>query len=258
MESRTRVPFVHLRLVAPGAAIRWGTVQDDHIDDHLAHLRRRNLSSGTIDQRRRTLARFARHAGVPLLDASTDQILDFTDRRTREGLHLQPESVAAELAHLAGFYKWAVIEDLRVDDPMVKVPRPKLARRLPHPIPEHDLARAIEEAPERVRPMLMLAAYAGLRACEIAPLKADDLWWHLDPPMIFIRRSKGGDEAAVPMAPILEPHLRDLPRRGWLFPKRDETLGPVKAHTVSHLCNDHLHRVGVWHHTLHSDRKSVV
>lgn len=221
---------------------------------HLEHLRRRNLSAGTIEQRRRALARFSRFSFLDPIDAGVDDLLDFIDRRKRDGQRLEPQSVAAELAHLAGFYRWAVREDLRVDDPTMKIPRPKLPRNLPRPIPEHDLARVIEHAPDRIRPWFMLAAYAGLRACEVAPLKGDDLWWHHDPPLIFIRSAKGGDQQAVPLAPVLEPELRQLPRRGWLFPKRNEMLGPVKPHTVSHLCNDYLHRVGVYHHTFHSLR----
>lgn len=217
----------------------------DGVDAHLEHLRRRNLSPGTIYQRGRALARFYKHTGVEPLDATTEDVMAFVDRRQRDGSRLAPQSVGAELAHLAGFYRWAVREGLRDDDPTMRVDRPKLPRNLPRPIAEHSLARAIEEAPDRIRPMLMLGAYAGLRACEVAPLRGDDLWWHNDPPLIFIRHAKGGDQQAVPLAPILEPELRKLPHRGWLFPKRDGTLGPIKAHSVSHICNGYLHRLGM-------------
>lgn len=44
---------------------------------------------------------------------------------------------------------------------------------------------------------------------------------------------------------ILEPILRELPRKGWLFPRHDGQLGPIRAHTVSHLANRHLHRIGI-------------
>lgn len=217
----------------------------DGVDLHLEHMRRRNLAAGTIYQRGRVLARFEQHAGVEPLEASTEDIVAFMDRRQRDGTRLAPQSVSAELAHLAGFYRWAVREMLRDDDPTMRVERPRLPRNLPRPIAEHSLARAIGEAPDRIRPMLMLAAYAGLRACEVAPLRGDDLWWHNDPPLIFIRQAKGGNQEAVPLAPVLEPELRKLPHRSWLFPKMDGTLGPVRAHIVSHTCNNYLHRIGL-------------
>lgn len=242
-----------LQLVPCGGDAGVERLLDDVTHEHLEHLRRRNLAAGTIQQREYTLLRFWKYAGVPPIEATTGDILAFIDRRQRDGSPLGPQSIAAELAHLRGFYKWAVIYDLRIDDPTIKVERPKLPRRLPRPIPEDDLARAIRDAPERVRPMLYLAAYAGLRACEIAGLRAEHLLWHADPPLIFIARGKGGDEQAVPLAPVLEPVLRSLPRRGWLFPYQDGKLGPVKAHNVSHLCNDYLHREGITH-TLHSLR----
>lgn len=55
------------------------------------------------------------------------------------------------------------------------------------------------------------------------------------------------------MGPVLRDELARLPQRGWLFPKQDGSLGPVKGHTVSHLANDHLHRIGSAH-TIHSCR----
>lgn len=224
------------------------------VAEHLADLRRRNLSAGTIEQRRLTLRRFARHCQVTPLHAGVDHLLAFIDRPGIDGRPLQPQTIAAELAHLRGFYKWAVIHDLRIDDPTIKIPRPRLPRNLPRPMPEDDLAKAIAGAPERLAPWLMLAAYAGLRAKEVAPLRADDLWWHADPPLIFIRAGKGGHEEAVPLAPILEPVLRSLPRRGYLFPYRDGKLGPVRPHIVSQYCNNYLHRIGILHHTFHSLR----
>lgn len=221
---------------------------------HLVWLRARNLSEGTIQQRQLCLARLRRfHGGACLMGMDSDDIAAFRDRRTRAGTPLAVQSQAAELAHLRGFYKWMLIEGHRADDPTVRVPRPKLPRRLPRPIPEADLRRAVEMAPDRVRPWLMLAAFAGLRACEIAPLRADDLWWHSTPPIIIVRRAKGGDEQAVPLAPTLAEELRRLPHRGWLFPHGTDRGRHVTPHVVSHLSNEHLHRLGIWS-TLHSLR----
>ena len=229
-------------------------MQDPIIEAHLKWMTWRNQRPGTIEQRRRTLARFERHAKVHPAYATTGHISAWRDRLTREGQPLAPQSQAAELAHLRSFYKWLVIEELRDDDPTMRVPAPKLPRNLPNPIPEHLMAEAIRTAPDRIQPWYLLGAYAGLRAFEVAPLRADDLWWHHSPPLIHVRDGKGGQEGHVPISPILEPVLRDLPRRGFLFPMLDGHLGPVKPHIVSHLANDHLHSIGILHYTFHSFR----
>lgn len=229
-------------------------VGPSHLMAHLAYMRFRNYSPGTIQQRRLTLARLQRFTRKAPDRVTTEDLLAFRSRLTRAGQPLAQASQAAELSHIAAYFEWLVLEGHTDIDPTRRVPRPKLPRRLPHPMPEHDLRRAVDTADElRVRPWLLLAAFAGLRACECAPLRSDDLWWHSDPPLIIIRRAKGGDEEAVPLSPLLEPHLRLLPSRGYLFPYRDGKLGPVKPHTVSQLSNQHLHSLGIWL-TFHSLR----
>lgn len=220
---------------------------------HLEHLRWRNHSTGTITQRRYALLRLARFLDSDLLAATTDDIGRFRDRLTRAGQHLSPSSQRAELSHLRDFYKWALLESIIDADPMVRVPQPRVPRLLPHPIPEHELAHAIETARERIRPFYFLAAYAGLRACEIASLRGEDIWWQQDPALLVIRHGKGGDAGTVPVGPILRVVLAELPRKGWLFPKVNGAPGPLLAHSVSHLANEHLHRTGS-SHTIHSCR----
>ncbi len=51
----------------------------------------------------------------------------------------------------------------------------KVARLVPRPIPRAALVKALAEAPPRVRPMLYLAAYQGLRAVEIAGLRGENV-----------------------------------------------------------------------------------
>lgn len=248
--------MVALRLIPGG---RGASIIDDRhersavLQHHLDHLRWRNQRPGVIAQRRYALLRLARFHDIDLLDVTTEHVAAFRDRPTRAGQPLAPASQSAELSHLRAFYKWALLEELIVSDPMLRVPLPRLPRWLPHPIPEHELAEAIRTARARIRPFFMLAAYAGLRACEIAPLRGDDLWWHHDPPLIRIREGKGGDEGLVPLAPALRAELLALPRHGWLFPKTNGDPGPLRAWSVSHLANDHLRRLGSTF-TLHACR----
>lgn len=217
---------------------------------HIDWCRARNLRPSTIYQRRRALARLARHLGHEPIDATADELAAWWDDLT---VRLVPAGRAVELAHARSFYRWAVDAELRPDDPTRRLQRPRIPRRLPRPIPDGDLAVALACAPDRVRPWLYLAAYAGLRACEIAQLRGEDLVWDRDPPILLIAEGKGGGQSAVPISPVLADILAGLPRSGWLFPRGDGLPGPNRPHLVSHLANRYLHSIGVTH-TLHTLR----
>lgn len=208
--------------------------------------RMRNLQPSTVDQKRRCLARLERAWGDPL-PLGTVELKNFLSRP------MAAESRATELAHLRSFYKWAVLNSLRLDDPTLPIQRPKVHRRLPRPMPEDDLQMAVDTAPERVRLMLMLGAWAGLRAKEISGLRGEAIQWQYEPPILVVEEQKGGDTGAVPLAPVLVEELAGAPRSGWIFPRRDGNPGPTPPWLVSRLCNDHLHSLGITH-TLHSTR----
>lgn len=222
----------------------------DLVADHLRWLRQRNIRPGTVDQRRRALGRWRRYHGSDLLGASCNQLEEFLYHRGRD---LKPESRATEISHLRGFYRWAVLTERIEMDPTTRLVRPKVARRLPRPMPDADLSMALDDAPDRIRPWLMLAAYAGLRACEVAPLRGEDIWWEHQPPSLWIADGKGGIEETVPLYSALAVELADLPRRGWLFRYIDGRPGHIPAHLVSQVSNRYLHSIGITH-TLHSLR----
>lgn len=186
------------------------------------------------------------------LKVKKETVDSFLNRRT-----IGPQARANEISHLKGFYRWCVDEELLEIDPTARIKRPKLARGLPRPMPQNDFEMALKLAPERIRPWLCLAAYAGLRACEIAQLRGEDIIWS-GTPTIIIRRQKGGDMGSVPLSPQLQVELKMLPKRGPLFPKRDRFKGELEgtqitAMQVSHLTNKFLREVGI-ESTFHSLR----
>ena len=109
-----------------------------------------------------------------------------------------------------------------------------------------------------MRAWLVLAAWAGLRAMELAALRREDVHEHDDPPMLVVRDGKGQKGRAVPLsrlvldelAPILDAHDSAHP---WLFPSRLDHRRSVSAGTVSNLANEHLRSLGN-PDTLHSLR----
>ena len=223
------------------------------IDWHCNDLVVLNLRPNTIAQRRRVLGRLMRFHSI---DESLLLALEPADLAAFLGRPLAPNSRAVETTHLRRFFEWCVEVELLDLSPARRLRRPKTPRLLPHPIGEGDLAMAVELAePTRIRPWLLLGAFAGLRACEMAPLRAEAILWDQEPPLIRIEEGKGGSGGTVELSPDLAAYLRacDLPTAGWLFPLRDGREGHVAAHNVSQAVNNYLHGIGL-PDTLHSTR----
>lgn len=222
------------------------------IEHHLRHMERRNLRPSTIRKRRDVLYRLERFLDrydMPMMKADLDLLRIFVDRPTQG-----PGARATEISHLRAFFSWALEEGRIRHDPTVRLERPRLKRGHPRPIPDTDLARALDQAPDpRIRPWLYLAAYAGLRACDIAMLTAEELLLDAEPAIVSFE-TKGGHTRTVPVSPIVAAALlrARLPRHGYLWP-HSQRSGPVLPHTVSHQCNDYLHDLGI-EHSLHSLR----
>lgn len=225
------------------------TTDHDVVAAHLLWCRRRNLAESTIYQRGRALARAqARLAGVSLLDADTELL-----ERGMDAERWQSCSRAAEVSHLRAFYRWAAWAGHRGDDPSIDLVRPKVPRGLPRPIADDVLGQALELADRPIRTILLLAALAGLRAREIAPLRAEHVL--LDLNVLLVAEAKGGDAQAVALHPLLAAELTEvMPTSGWLFPRLDGHPGPWKAWSICGRTNTFLHDVVGTAHTLHTLR----
>jgi integrase len=208
---------------------------------HLQYLRLQGLRPGTLAARRRAITRMARSLPCPVTEASPAHLVAW-----RAGLLLAPKTIAGYVSHAHQFYEWAVDAGELPANPAARLPVPRRPRLLPRPISEEDLALALAAAPPRIRPWLVLAGWAGLRAMEIARLRRENV---LDnPPLIVVATdaAKGGNERLVPMCSFVAGELRPvLPARGWAFPRADGRPGPNAPWTVSHLANRHLHDCGV-------------
>lgn len=214
---------------------------DGTIARHLDHLRSRNLRPSTIYQRRRTLVRLVNSAdpcGLLDLDGATiDSIL------MAKGT--QPETRATDISHIRGFYRWAVLDGLLDVDPSVRLVRPKLARRLPRPISDADLRLALDAAPSETRLILLLACFAGLRACEIAQARGEHVRLDSAPPLLIVMESKGGGMSSVPIHPELGQALATAPRKGPLIPRGDGLAGQLNPWSISQRANVYLRSEGI-------------
>jgi site-specific recombinase XerD len=142
-------------------------------------MRRRGLSAGTIGVRRYAVMNWLKWLelhGVGVFDADYEHVEMFLDAVPRK-----PASRAATTSHLHMFYKWARAHRLTDLDPTELVERPRSGVGLPRPIHDTDLQLALvfaQEGPKadpRTEAALLLAAVSGLRCCELARLRWDDI-----------------------------------------------------------------------------------
>ena len=205
-------------------------VSSDEVHGWLRSMRRRNLSPGTIEKRASVARRLSDHAGVALIETSTDAIESWLDSRTTS-----PRTRYTDISHVSAFFVWAIRDGIVDHDPTVRIDRPKVRNGLPRPIGNDDLRRALFMAPDaKMRALLLLASLGGLRCAEIAGLTGADF----NDGMMLVH-GKGGRDRVVPVHPRVADAVRAhrSSPHGPLF-----DLSPVK---VSHAIRRHLHDCGV-------------
>lgn len=223
------------------------------IGRYLDRLRARGRSPRTIEGARGTLRRLTRWHGGPVLYLGPDDLDRWADDRAGA---VDSNTLRGEISTVRGFYRWALAERLLEEDPTVRLEAPRLRRTLPRPIDtsrlQYAISTATQDGARAMLAMLCLAAYAGLRCCEIAALTWDDVDRGS---MTLLLRGKGGRERVVPLAPEVLAALDALgtPRRGPVIVRRDGRRGHNRAHVISHWTSRWLHGIGV-EQTLHQLR----
>jgi integrase/recombinase XerC len=219
-------------------------VAEDPVLRHLQWMTQRGLSPNTIEARRGALRRTEASIGMPLLGA-TPEILE----TWRASLHrLTPTTISLYVGNVRQFYAWAASAGLITTSPARRIPAPRRPRRLPRPIGEEMLLEVLDAAPQRIRLWLVLAAWCGLRAQEIAYLRCEDIALGAHPPALTVssEAAKGDRERIIPLCSfaVAEIAAAGLPLHGWAFTRRDGQPGPNRPWQVSHLANKHLHDCG--------------
>lgn len=210
-----------------------------HLARHLEWCRLRNLRSSYVETRRRTIVQLERELGKPVEEATERDLVEW-HRAASE--RMVPAASCVYLSHVQCYFRWLTREKILSEDPTCRLIRPRLRPRLPRPMNDRDLEHAINTASARVRPWLLLAAFAGLRAIEIAGLRAEDV--DLSAGLLIVM-GKGGKERPVPIHPLVrEALLPLLGGKGYLFAHWDKP-GPPTAHNVSYALNHHLRREGI-------------
>lgn len=138
-------------------------------------------------------------------------------------------------AALKNFYGWAVTKGgMQGDNPTTALPPVRRRPGLPRPITHQQLAELLAHPERRMRLWIMLAAYAGLRCCEIARLRREDITQE-----VIYLHGKGDWERAVPTHPDIWAAVQDLP---------PGPVAGVSAKTVSRYGVAVMHQYGITGH----------
>jgi integrase len=214
------------------------------VQEYLEWMRLKGYSEDTIAGRRRFFARLERQLGASLEVANLEVLTGW-----RAGLTVSDRAVIRYVSHLRVYYGWAVEYDLRTDNPAARIPVPRSGRLLPRPVSHAQLAASIAAAPYPVRLWLILAAWAGLRAKEIALLRRENILDSSPEPVLLVASdaTKGHSERTVPLCPfvVAELALAPLPPWGWAFRRLDGRPGPNRPSRVSQRCGDFLREQGI-------------
>jgi len=217
-------------------------MRQDPVRAHLHHLAMRGLSPVTIGHRQRVLGRLQVSIGMPVADATAADLAAW-----RASLTVSSGTIAGYVSHVRMFYAWALAGGHIAEDPAAGLPVPRTPQRIPRPISEAGLMEALDCAPRRIRPWLVLAGWAGLRAKEIALLRGENILLHSEPPVLLIASdaTKGRRERTVPLCAFAVAELAraGLPVRGLVFRRADGQ--PMPPNLVSKLSNQHLHDCGI-------------
>lgn len=223
---------------------------DPLLRDYLRGLEARKLSPESIRSNRSTLERLAEMLGKPLVRLTPDDVADWQAQRA--GI-VSARTLRKDVSHVRSLYRWAASADRITDNPARRLQPPKVPRLLPRPMPEHRLTLAFAHADNRMRAILGLAAYAGLRAREIAGLTWLDVALDAAEPTMRVL-GKGEAERVLDISPQLAALLVVLPaRRGPVVRRGDGLPGPNTPNRVSKMANGFLRDLGI-PDTLHSLR----
>jgi integrase/recombinase XerD len=143
---------------------------------------------------------------------------------------------------LRQWYGWLIKKGYRVDNPVDQLPRIRATRGLPRPISTDQLGQALNSGRfySRTRTMILLAAYEGLRAHEIAQFRGEQIrggrLWIV---------GKGDEEYSLPVHALIAAEAQAYPRIGLWFTSPTDRSQPITAKNVSNVVGKALRRADV-------------
>ena len=213
-------------------ALKTPSLWREPINEWMAILKAGNLSSGTLIKRSDHVRRLARaFPEVSPEQIKSEQLLAWVSQKS-----WQPETRHSYYSSMRMFFAY-----IQGPEPNAATVLPRIRRTVPppRPCPENVLADALDQAPERERLIIILAASVGLRVAEIVQIHIQDIEEDLYGRTLRVR----GKGARIRLVPLLEPIDRLIIRAcingdGYAFPGQID--GHLSAHHASKVTNQYL------------------
>ena len=195
-------------------------------------------SPRTISERVAVITRLLTETGTTETTTTAMDVARWLSAHSEWG----PSTAATYFSYCQSWFKWLVVMEHRLDNPMVKLASPRRPERSPRPVSDLGLIRLLKlPMHRRTRVMILLGALAGMRVSEIAKVRGEDI----DGDRIYID-GKGGKKAWVPLHPILVEVAATMPPRGWWFPGNCRRPGQhILSKGVSDIIANAMRRAGV-------------
>ena len=208
------------------------------------------------------LRRFSDDRGMPPLESlSTEHIREFFNQLYKQGN--KPAGISVRHRAIQQFFKWLVAEGERQDNPMERIPAPRIPETMQPHYTDDDLRRALAKIPQTSRdPMvlrnraILLTLYdTGLRGAELCGLRTEDL--DIRDLSVMVRRGKGGKERRVGTSAITAQAIDRYHRRRqpspWLFAARGD--GPLTFSALRNMLRRLFLDVGLEFRGVHAFRR---
>ncbi len=218
--------------------------------EHLLWMRMKGRSERTIACRRRAMVGLAEHLGHDPALASYRELYVWQ-------IHMAATSIEHMRWHTAlirPYFRWLHDRGDRRDNPAALLPCPPSKRGLPRPMDEAKVMRMVATAPPRLLPWLVMAAWCGLRAAEIADMRVDDLTVDHRGRAWCLVRGKGGAQREVAIPSWAWPYVQGASAESGRCWRKVRGFGAVGPKLLSHLCNKFLRKQLEIPDTLHSLR----
>ena len=168
----------------------------------------------------------------------------------REGISPATRQRYKSLFH--GFWTWVQDEGFRLDCPAVRLPSVRIVKGEPTPVTTADLEKLINSGIyAKTRMYVLLYAYQGYRASEIAAVSGANIDWSKR--LIKSVDGKGGKVVWRPLHPLVWAEAQKYPRESVWFPSPGG-VGHVTGQNVSTVLSRALKRAGITGHRPHNLR----
>lgn len=203
----------------------WTVTADDVVLDRWATaMRAANVSERTIYLRTGTVRRAARHSGSRVTALPIEGLRHYLAAQRAAWTTVTCYSA------LRAWGKWALAEGLTDVDPTERLAKPATPKGRPRPCSTIALHAIIDAASDEDRPRVLLAAFQGLRAAEVAAVHGRDI--DIEAGDLRVK-GKGGLEAVIPLHPAIAELAREMPADDWWFPSPNRPGDHIRAAAVT-------------------------